>query len=279
MRENIGFIGAGNMAQALIQGWLSKNLIKPEEIFVSNRTEGKLIKLTEQHGIVACATNEEVVDKCDVVILAVKPQDMETAVEPIASAFNDDQIVISLAAGISLKKLKKLLPKNQHLVRLMANTPAKIMSGTFGYCTSSRPSPGGAQALNIRVERFMERMFEPLGLLVKLDEGEQYEAFTVATSAGVGFVFELMIYWQEWLEERGIDGDLAQNMTVSTFLGAAELARQSVPQSLADLQSQVTSKKGVTSAGLLSMREFEVERGLRYSFEKAALRDRELAQD
>jgi pyrroline-5-carboxylate reductase len=278
MRENIGFIGAGNMAQALIQGWLTKNLAKPEEIFVSNRTEGKLIKLTEQLGIVACATNEELIDKCDVVILAVKPQDMEAAVEPIASAFTDDQVVISLAAGISLKKLKKLLPKNQHVVRLMANTPAKIMRGTFGYCTASSALTG-TRGENTRVQSFMERMFEPLGMLVKLDEGEQYEAFTVATSAGVGFVFELMIYWQEWLEERGIDPELAQGMTVSTFLGAAELALQSVPQSLADLQSQVTSKKGVTSAGLHSMRELEVERGLRYSFEKAAMRDRELSQD
>lgn len=278
MRENIGFIGAGNMAQALIQGWLAKKLAKPEEIFVSNRTEGKLIKLTEQLGIVACATNEELIDKCDVVILAVKPQDMEAAVEPIASAFTDDQVVISLAAGISLKKLKKLLPKNQHIVRLMANTPAKIMRGTFGYCTASS-ALAGSRGENLRVKSFMERMFEPLGMLVKLDEGEQYEAFTVATSAGVGFVFELMIYWQEWLEERGIDSELAQGMTVSTFLGAAELALQSMPQSVADLQSQVTSKKGVTSAGLLSMRELEVERGLRYSFEKAAMRDRELSQD
>ena len=132
---------------------------------------------------------------------------------------------------------------------------------------------------DIRVDMFMDRMFKPLGLTVRLDEGEAYEAFTVATSAGVGFVFELMIYWQEWLEERGIDSELAQNMTVSTFLGAAELARQASPQSTGDLQAQVTSKKGVTSAGLLSMRELEVERGIRYSFEKAALRDRELVQD
>ena len=132
MKENIGFIGAGNMAQALIQGWLAKDLVKPSEIFVSNRTPGKLLKLTEQFGITACATNEELVDKCDVVILAVKPQDMESAVEPITSAFNDDQVVISLAAGITLKKLKKLLPKNKHIVRLMANTPARVMKGTFG---------------------------------------------------------------------------------------------------------------------------------------------------
>ncbi len=122
-------------------------------------------------------------------------------------------------------------------------------------------------------------MFAPLGICVKLDEGEPFEAFSVATSAGVGFIFELMLYWQEWLEERGISPELAQRMTVSTFQGTADLAALSWPQTLADLQAKVTSKKGITSAGLTSMRELEVERLLRYSFEKAALRDRELSQD
>lgn len=268
MRENVGFIGAGNMAQAIIQGWLSKQLITPQEIFVTNRTEGKIKKITEQFKVQACATNEELVDKCDVVIIAVKPQDLEAAIEPIASSFTEDQIVISLAAGIPLRKLKKILPASKHLVRVMANTPAKVMKGTFGYCTPAN---------DLRVDMWMKRMFSPLGLTVKLDEGEQFEAFSVATSAGVGFVFELMVYWQEWLEERGIDAELAQSMTVNTFLGASELALQSAPQSLDDLQSQVTSKKGITAAGLGSMRELEVERLLRYSFEKAAIRDRELS--
>ena len=270
MRENIGFIGAGNMAQALIGGWLSKGLIKPEEIFVSNRTPGKLKKLEEQFNVKTCATNEEVVDNSDIVVIAVKPQDLETAIEPIASAFTQVQVIVSLAAGRPLAKLKKLLPQNPHLVRVMANTPARVNRGVFGYCTL---------ATNIRVDRWMERMFSPMGLVVKLEEGEAFQAFAVATSAGVGFVYELMIYWQEWLEERGIDPEMARAMTVHTFSGASELALQSMPQSLEELQARVTSKKGITSAGLESMRELEIERLLRYSFEKAALRDQELSQD
>jgi pyrroline-5-carboxylate reductase len=270
MKENVGFIGAGNMASAIIGGWLSKNLITPEEVFVSNRTAGKLQRLETDFKIKTCATNEELVDKCDVVILAVKPQDWEAAIEPLASSFTADQVVISLAAGVQLKKLKKLLPQNVNLARLMANTPARIQRGAFGYCTAGN---------NIRIDRWMERMFKPLGLTVRLDEGEAFEAFTVATSAGIGFVFELMIYWQEWLEERGIDPAMAQLMTEQTFLGASELAIRQNPQTLTELQSQVTSKKGVTAAGLESMRELEVERLLRYSFEKAAIRDQELSQD
>jgi pyrroline-5-carboxylate reductase len=270
MRENVGFIGAGNMAQALIEGWLSKDLIKPGEIFVSNRTPGKVKKLEEQYKINGCATNEEVVDKSDIVIIAVKPQDFESAIEPISSAFTADQVVISLAAGKPLSKIKKTLPQNQHIVRVMANTPARVKRGAFGYCTLGN---------NIRVDRWMERMFGPLGLVVRLEEGEQFQGFAVATSAGVGFVYELMIYWQEWLEERGIDPELAQQMTVHTFLGASELALQSMPQKLDELQARVTSKKGITAAGLESMRELEIERLLRYSFEKSAIRDQELSQD
>lgn len=270
MKENIGFIGAGNMCQALISGWLAKSVLPASEILVSNRTPGKLKKVEEQFGVHVCATNEEVVEKSQVVIIAVKPQDLIAAVEPISTtAFTADQIVISLAAGIPLSRLKKLLPQCKHLARMMANTPARIQMGTFGYCT-----PGN----DLIVDRLMERLFRPLGYAVKLEEGEPFEAFAVATSAGVGFVFELMIYWQEWLEERGIDAATAQQMTVQTFLGASRLAQSSLPQTLSELQAKVTSKKGITAAGLDSMRELEIERLLRYSFEKSALRDRELAE-
>lgn len=269
MKENIGFIGAGNMCQALIEGWLAKGLVTPDEIYVSNRTPGKPQRLQEQFKINICATNEELVDKVDVVIIAVKPQDLETAIENISSSFSEDQIVVSLAAGVGLQSLKSLVPASKNLVRVMANTPARIMRGAFGYCTS---------APNLRVDRWMERLFNPLGLTIKLEEGEAFEAFTVATSSGIGFIFELMIYWQEWLEERGIDAKTATALTVQTFLGASELAERSLPHSLEELQAKVTSKKGVTAAGLESMRELEVERLLRYSFEKAALRDRELSE-
>ncbi|MGZ3722354.1 MAG: pyrroline-5-carboxylate reductase family protein, partial [Bdellovibrionales bacterium] len=205
MKEIIGFVGAGNMCQALIEGWLAKSLIEPSSVLATNRTPGKLKKLVENFKVREVATNEELVDESNVVIIAVKPQDMIAAIEPISSTFRPDQIVISLAAGVPLSRLKKLLPQCPHIVRVIPNTPAKILRGTFGYCTRSS---------DLIVDRFMDRMFQPLGLTVKLEEGEQFEAFMIATSAGVGFIYEMMIYWQEWLEERGIDPALAQQMTV-----------------------------------------------------------------
>lgn len=270
MKEVIGFIGAGNMAHVLIEGWLGKNLVQASDVVVSNRTPGKLQKLSDQLKVRTVTTNEAVADEADVVIIAVKPQDFESAIEPISKSFGEDQLVISLAAGVTLRKLKKLLPHCKQLVRLMANTPAKVMQGSFAYCSNHA---------NIRADMFMERMFKPLGFILKLEEGDAFEAFSVASSAGVGFVFELMIYWQEWLEEHGLDPDVAQQLTIHTFLGTAKLALHSDPQTLEELQARVTSKKGITAAGLDSMRELEIERLLRYSFEKSALRDRELAQE
>jgi pyrroline-5-carboxylate reductase len=270
MHQKFGFIGAGNMCQSLVEGWVSKGVLKPEQIFVSNRTPGKVKKLEQQFNVKGTATNEELVDAVDVVLIATKPQDLLAAIEPIASSFRDDQVVISLAAGVPLSKLKRLLPKGARIIRVIPNTPARIQKGVIGYCSNAN---------DVVIDRFMEDLFSALGLVIRVEEGEPFEALMISCSAGVGFIFELMLYWQEWLEERGFAADQAKAMTVQTFLGASQLATTNPSQSLVDLQSKVTSKKGVTAAGLDSMRELEVERLLRYSFEKAALRDRELAQD
>lgn len=266
MSTKIGFIGAGNMCQALISGWLEKSSFSKDQIFVTNRSPGKTKRIEEQFGVQGVATNEELVDKVDFVIIAVKPQDLNAAIEPIISAFTPGHTIVSLAAGFPISSIKKLVPECK-VVRVMPNTPVKIGKGLIGYCTSK---PDAA------LERWVEHAFSPLGLVVKLDEGEQFQALTVAGGAGVGFVFELMIYWQEWLEERGLDAELAKRITVQTFVGASQLAEGSEDVSLVELQHKVASKKGVTAAGLDSMRELEVERALRYSFEKAGLKDREL---
>ena len=113
---------------------------------------------------------------------------------------------------------------------------------------------------------------------MKLQDEDQFEAFMIACSSGTGFVFELMTYWQEWIEEHGFDPEVAKVMTIETFLGASELALKTPDLSLEELQSRVTSKKGVTAAGLESMRELEIERALRVSFEKAALKNKEMAR-
>ena len=257
------------MGQAMIQALVDSKLVPKDHLYATNRSFGKLKKVEETYGLHALQNNEELVDLCDIIVLAVKPQDLAQVLEPIASSFHSGHLVISLAAGFSLHSLQKLLPNAGGLARAMPNTPATIQKGVVGYCLAD-----GSEAYQGTVEEFLT----PLGLVVAAEEGEPFEALTVSCGSGTGFVLELMQYWQEWIEERGYEPRIARQMVVQTFLGTAELAARSEDVPLTELQDRVVSKKGVTAAGLQSMRELELERGLRYSFEKAAIRDQEIAK-
>jgi pyrroline-5-carboxylate reductase len=268
LHYKVGFLGVGNMAQAIIKGLIESKVVPAHHIFASNRSPGKLQKVKDLWNLQAMSTNEEVVDASDIVVLAMKPQDLSSAIEAIASSFNPGQIVVSLAAGIELHSLQKKLPQCR-IVRAMPNTPTVIGRGVIGFMMDKKDES---------LETVIEDLFSPLGYVLRVADEDQLEALTVSCSSGTGFVFELMMYFQDWIEERGFDSMTARKMVVETFLGAAQLAALSADQNLEDLQNRVTSKKGVTSAGLESMREFEIERALRYSFEKAALRNQELAK-
>lgn len=265
----IGFIGAGNMTSIISRRLFETGTVKPSNTWMSNRTPGKLAKLQEQWPIKIAATNEEVVDHCQVVFLSMKPQDFIAAVEPLGSLFRDDQIVISLLAGVPLETLEKTLPQSR-LVRVMPNTPSALGKGVVGFCLGDSEDSGA--------ESIVEELLAPLGYVVPLEEGDMYDALMVSCSSGTGFILELMSYWQDWIEERGFSPEVARQMTVETFLGSALLASNEKQVPFEDLQQRVTSKKGVTAAGLDSMRELEIERALRLSFEKAWMRNQELSR-
>lgn len=265
----IGFVGAGNMTQALIKGLVESKEIKPDHILVSNRTAGKLLKLSEQFKVQTRSHNQEIIAECDVVILAVKPQDFSAALEGLSGHFNKNQIVISLAAGIPLDSLEKQIPSGR-LVRLMPNTPSLIGRGVIGFISLDETDEF--------VISLMEDLFSSLGYVLKVDTEEQFDTLMISCSSGTGFIFEMMMYWQDWIEERGFSAEVSRKMTTETFLGASLLASQAVGIDIEELQSRVASKKGITAAGLASMRELEIERTLRISFEKAAMRAQEISR-
>lgn len=264
----IGFIGAGNMSQTLIKGLIESKLVKPEQLYASNRTPGKLLKLKEQYKIHTTEINQDVVEECDIVIIGVKPQDLESAMEDVAGGFREEQIIISLAGGITFSKLSKMIP-NGRLVRLMPNTPSLIGRGVIGLLSQDNDES---------VEDIIQDLFSHLGFVLKVENEDQFDALMVSCSSGTGFVFEMMLYWQDWIQEHGFSPEESRKMTIETFLGASLLAAQSAGVDIEELQSRVTSKKGITAAGLNSMRELEIERALRISFEKAAMRSQEISR-
>ena len=213
----IGFIGAGHMAQALVKGMVESNAVPANHIIVSNRTPGKLIKMAELYKVQTREHNEMVVEECDVVILAMKPQDLPKALEGIANQIREHQIVISLIAGIGFETLSKQIPEGR-LVRLMPNTPSLIGRGVLGFICEE-PSDDFVKSL-------MQDLFASLGVVLEVDGEEQFDALMISCSSGTGFVFEMMMYWQDWIEERGFSEEMSKKMTIETFLGASLLAAQ-----------------------------------------------------
>jgi pyrroline-5-carboxylate reductase len=267
--KKIGILGTGNMGQTLIRAIVESGVVEAHQIYASNRSYKKLAKVVEKWGVNEVKDPEDLTDLCDVIFLATKPQDIWEAIEPFNMEFLSHHTVISLAAGITLESLSKFLPNVHSIARVMPNTPSRIRRGVVGYCVSD-----GAEAS----ADLIEDLLGPLGFVVRLEEGEAYEAFTVAAASGPGFLFELMQIWQEWLEDYDFSPEESRRIVAETFSGTAELAKRDPTVSFNDLQGQVTSKGGVTFAGLESMREMELDRLIRVSFEKAVLRDRELGQ-
>ena len=270
-RKNIGFIGTGNLAQTLISALIDENAVAAERIYIANRTPGKPNKLKAKYPeLHYVSNNEELVENTDIVVLAMKPQNLAEAVEPISYAFDETKLVVSLAAGVNLKNLKTLVPGAGDIFRVMANTAARVKRAVFGYCSLQHNSAN---------EEIIMELFSPLGLVVSAEEGEEFDALTVACASGTGFVLELLHYWQNWLEDRGYETEIARKMSVETFLGAALLAREMDSMSLEELREQVTSKKGVTLAGLEKMRDMEMESNFAMAFEKAIQRNKQLSLD
>ena len=267
--KKIGILGCGNLGQSILRAFLDSGFVRAESVMITNTRYEKSEKLAREFGVQAMPTNEQLIEKSDVVIIGVKPQDLYQTIEPLSSIFHSDHLILSLAAGVSVSSLQELVPDCPNIIRVMPNTAARVKKSVTAYAASR-----SAQSQSAWVELLLSSM----GHVVSVEDGEEMQAVVVGASSGIGFVFELMIYWKEWLEERGLDPEVAKKITIQTFLGASRLAEETSQTSLEELQRKVTSTKGVTAAGLDSIRELEIERALRYSFEKAALRDRELGE-
>ena len=130
----LGFIGCGNMAQAMIRGILGKNLYQSNEIIVSRRNEEELAAIQKELSVGTTTSNKEVAEKADILVLAVKPFQFETVIGEIRDSVREDVLVISIAAGQTIENIERLFGKNIKLVRSMPNTPALVCEGAAGVC-------------------------------------------------------------------------------------------------------------------------------------------------
>ena len=235
----IAFLGGGNMAGALIGGLLAKgyaaHTISVVEVFAQARDT-----LSARYKVHVSEAPDARTFACDTLVLAVKPQDMRSAVAPLAGKLLA-QVVVSIAAGIRLEDLARWLGGYTRLVRVMPNTPALIGAGIAGLYAG----PGISAEERSRAQAILDAV----GKTVWVEDEALIDPVTAVSGSGPAYVF----YFIEALEKAGVSLGLAPEaaraLAIQTFIGAARLADES-PESPGTLRDRVTSKGGTTEAAL-----------------------------
>lgn len=245
----LGFIGAGNMAGALVRGLLRSKLYEPDEMAASDTDTERLNALAREANIRIHPDNPSLVRDCTALILAVKPQVVPDVLAEIREQVSEDQLIISIAAGVPLSLIREALRKEPPLVRVMPNTPALIGRGVSALAAGSRASDE-----HMAVAR---AVFEAVGRTLVVEE-TMMNAVTAVSGSGPGYVFRIMEAMVRAGEEMGFDNKTAVDLVLQMMLGAAHLAAES-EHGLAELREMVTSPGGTTAAGLAVMEERDLE--------------------
>jgi pyrroline-5-carboxylate reductase len=228
--RRLAFIGGGNMAAALISG-LTKRGLQPKRIVVADPSGEQLERLVREYGITAAADNIGAASDAEVVILAVKPQQMRSVAAGLAPRLAQSKpLVISIAAGIPHAALARWFGPQVPVVRTMPNRPAFNGFGATGLYAPA--SVGAAVSATVWVEH-----------------ESQMDTVTALSGSGPAYFFLFMEALEAAAHERGLPNDIAHKLTLETAFGAAQMARQS-SESLSALREQVTSKGGTTAAAL-----------------------------
>jgi pyrroline-5-carboxylate reductase len=240
--EKIGFIGAGNMAEALIKGLINSRLYSSDQVSASDNDPAKLKSKSEAYGIKTCESNKDLVRNSSIIILSVKPQVIREVLSDIMTFLTPGHLVVSIAAGIPVSLIGDIIGKDKPIIRVMPNTPALIQKGISALATG-----GTATAEHLKKAR---DIFNAVGKTVVVDEG-MMDAVTALSGSGPGFVFRIMECFVEAGARQGFDKETALSLVTQTFLGSSHLANES-GLSLTRLREMVTSPGGTTAAGLAS---------------------------
>jgi pyrroline-5-carboxylate reductase len=227
------------MASAMVEGILNKQLARPADLTCYSPSGQSAGKLATRTGIAQATSLTELSAACDILVVAFKPQHLQSKDPELARCFNG-KLVISVLSGKTLKSLHRAFPQARNLVRCMPNTPSRIGAGITGWCAFAK--------LCDEDRTSVERLLSALGSAIELDE-QHLDAVTAVSASGAGFVFEFAAAMQAAAEATGLPANVAHTLVTETLLGSSRLlARTNEDPNL--LRDQVTSPNGTTYAGL-----------------------------
>ncbi|WNR42395.1 pyrroline-5-carboxylate reductase [Paenibacillus roseipurpureus] len=271
-QAKIAFVGAGSMAEAIVRGLIQTEVANPQHIYMMNRAnQDRLAFLRSEYGLHAScdpATKEAYLREADVVVLCMKPKDVESAFAELQPMLHEKQLLISVIAGLSIEKAERLLQVGLPIVRTMPNTSSTIGLGATGMSFSSK--------VNDTFKQLAIQMFEAVGTVTIIEE-DKLEVLTGVSGSGPAYVY----YFMEALIKAGIEGGLteedARQLTLQTVLGAAHMVKIT-KEDPAELRRKVTSPNGATQASIEALDRFKFTEAVAQAVFHSAARAKEMGE-
>jgi len=280
INKKIGFIGAGNMGEAFVGALIRTGIFSSSTIYASDISEKRLNILNETYGISVMQNNFKVFSECDIIVIAVKPQHIYQILSQISKhkgyQISNRKIVVSIAAGIPLRKIEALLYNSLNnesierlpIIRAMPNTPALVLAGMSGMSANKHAKPEDVEKI--------KTILEAIGKVVEFKE-EDLDAVTALSGSGPAYVFYIAEAMIEGGIKVGLEPDKATMLTVATIQGALKLMEKS-NESPEILRQKVTSPGGTTEAAFKVLEKNRVKQNLIEAIAAAARRSKELSR-
>lgn len=243
MNYKIGFIGAGNMGSALIKGIAAKGFVKPDSIYISDTSYEKAALVAKEAGCNAVADNSELTNKCDIVVLAVKPNYVKEVLEEIKPSFDSEKVFVSIAVGIPISFYASILGDNTKIIRVMPNTPALVGEGMSLISRNDKIS-------NEEVS-YVKSLLECAGLVEELEERLMNEV-TALTGSSPAYVFMFIEAMADAAVQSGIPRALSYKLAAQAVLGSAKMVIETGKHP-GELKDQVCSPAGTTIDAVYSL--------------------------
>jgi len=267
--KKIGFIGAGNMAGALLKGLLAAKLYRPQDMLVSDVMPAQLGKIKRAYRVDGLNDNQTLVRTAQTIILAVKPQIIDQVLADIQPAVTKDKLFVSIAAGVPLRRLENGLGSNARVVRVMPNTPALLVKGIAVVVRGHKAKP--------QDEKLTLTLFRGVGEALAVKDEALMDAVTGLSGSGPAYVYLFAEALIAGGIQEGLPPAVATRLTLQTIAGAVAML-QETGKSPQELRNMVTSPGGTTLAGLSFLAEGKFVETITGAVSAATRRSKELGQ-
>lgn len=268
MDYKVGFIGCGNMGSAILKGMLHASLFDANNIYVYAADETQHEKVKNEFGIRIAKDNKEIMELCDFVILAVKPIHFPSVIEEIKDVYTSDKVIVSIAAGMMIDKIRKLFEQDVKVVRIMPNTPALVNEGASGICASDN--------ISVQENQVVTSIFSALGVTVQIAEEKMHGVVAVSGSSPA-YVFMFIDALIQGGMKQGLCYEDARLLASQSVLGAAKLVQES-ENSLDQLVKNVCSPGGTTIEAVHVLEDKQLKDIVMEAMEACANKSRKMSE-